>query len=88
MEVLNKIQEVIKAAKDNNCSMRVGVNSGSLEKQVLDKYAEPNPDALVESAKLNIKYLKTMISPILKLVLSLQIFLWLLEAYRTKLQAM
>ena len=55
---VDKIQEVIKAAKNNNCSMRVGVNSGSLEKQVLDKYAEPNPDALLESAKLNIKILE------------------------------
>ena len=55
---LDKIQEVIKAAKNNNCSIRVGVNSGSLEKQVLDKYAEPNPDALLESAKLNIKILE------------------------------
>ena len=55
---VDKIQEVIKAAKNNNCSIRVGVNSGSLEKQVLDKYAEPNPDALLESAKLNIKILE------------------------------
>ncbi len=53
-----RIKEVIKAAKDNNCSIRVGVNSGSLEKQVLDKYSEPNPEALVESAKLNIKILE------------------------------
>ena len=53
-----RVQEVIKAAKDNNCSIRVGVNAGSLEKQVLDKYSEPNPEALVESAKLNIKILE------------------------------
>ena len=55
---VERIKEVIKAAKDNNCSIRVGVNAGSLEKQVLDKYSEPNPDALVESAKLNIKILE------------------------------
>ena len=55
---LNRIKEVIKAAKNNNCSIRVGVNAGSLEKQVLDKYSEPNPEALVESAKLNIKILE------------------------------
>ena len=55
---VDKIQEVIKAAKNNNCSIRIGVNSGSLEKQVLDKYSEPNPDALLESAKLNIKILE------------------------------
>ena len=40
---LDRIKEVIKAAKNNNCSIRVGVNAGSLEKQVLDKYSEPNP---------------------------------------------
>ena len=40
---LDRVKEVIKAAKNNNCSMRVGVNAGSLEKQVLDKYSEPNP---------------------------------------------
>ncbi len=55
---IDRIKEVIKAAKDNNCSIRVGVNAGSLEKQVLDKYSEPNPEALVESAKLNIKILE------------------------------
>ena len=55
---LDRVKEVIKAAKNNNCSIRVGVNAGSLEKQVLDKYSEPNPEALVESAKLNIKILE------------------------------
>tara|TARA_B100000575_G_scaffold136995_1_gene109225 strand:+ start:3244 stop:4341 length:1098 start_codon:yes stop_codon:yes gene_type:complete len=55
---VDKIKEVIKAAKNNNCSIRVGVNSGSLEKQVLEKYSEPNPNALLESAKLNIKILE------------------------------
>ena len=55
---IDRIKEVIKAAKDYNCSIRVGVNAGSLEKQVLDNYSEPNPEALVESAKLNIKILE------------------------------
>ena len=55
---IDRIKEVIKAAKDNNCSIRVGVNAGSLEKQILDKFKEPNPEALVESAKLNIKILE------------------------------
>ena len=45
-----KIKEVIKAAKDFGCSIRVGVNAGSLEKNILEKYKEPNPEALVESA--------------------------------------
>ncbi len=54
----DRIKEVIKAAKYNDCSIRIGVNAGSLEKQILEKYSEPNPDALVESAKLNIKILE------------------------------
>ena len=53
-----RVKEVIKAAKDNNCSIRVGVNAGSLDKKILEKYSEPNPDALVESAKENIKILE------------------------------
>ena len=53
-----KVKEVIKAAKNNNCSIRIGVNAGSLEKKLLEKYKEPCPDALVESAKNNIKLLE------------------------------
>jgi (E)-4-hydroxy-3-methylbut-2-enyl-diphosphate synthase len=45
-----RVREVIKAARDHNCSMRIGVNAGSLEKHLLEKYGEPNPEALVESA--------------------------------------
>ena len=53
-----KIREVISAAKNNNCSLRVGVNAGSLEKEILEKYKEPCPEALVESALRNIKILE------------------------------
>jgi (E)-4-hydroxy-3-methylbut-2-enyl-diphosphate synthase len=53
-----RILEVIKAAKTNNCSIRIGVNAGSLEKSLLEKYKEPCPEALVESAQLNIKLLE------------------------------
>ena len=53
-----RIVEVIKAAKDNNCSIRVGVNAGSLDKKLLEKYKEPCPDALVESAMYNVKLLE------------------------------
>ncbi len=49
-----KIKEVISAAKNNNCSIRIGVNAGSLEKDLLEKYKEPCPEALVESALRNI----------------------------------
>ena len=53
-----RVKEVIKAAKDNNCSIRVGVNAGSLDRKILEKYSEPNPESLVESAKENIKILE------------------------------
>jgi (E)-4-hydroxy-3-methylbut-2-enyl-diphosphate synthase len=45
-----KVREVIKAAKDHGCSIRIGVNAGSLERHLLEKYAEPCPEAMVESA--------------------------------------
>ncbi len=45
-----RVREVIRAARDNQCSMRIGVNAGSLEKDLLDKYGEPCPEAMVESA--------------------------------------
>ena len=53
-----KIQEVLLAAKNNQCSIRIGVNAGSLEKDILEKYKEPCPEALVESALRNIKILE------------------------------
>ena len=53
-----RIVEVIKAAKDYNCSIRIGVNAGSLDKSLLEKYKEPCPEALVESAQYNIKLLE------------------------------
>ena len=53
-----RVKDVIKAAKDNNCSMRIGVNAGSLEKELLEKYGEPCPDAMVESALKHIKILE------------------------------
>tara|TARA_Y100000590_G_scaffold194517_1_gene221010 strand:+ start:7641 stop:8741 length:1101 start_codon:yes stop_codon:yes gene_type:complete len=54
----NKIKEVISSAKNNNCSIRIGVNAGSLEKDILEKYKEPCPEALVESALRNIKIIE------------------------------
>jgi len=53
-----KIHEVLSAAKNNNCSIRIGVNAGSLEKDILEKYKEPCPEALVDSALRNIKSLE------------------------------
>ena len=53
-----RVLEVVKAAKDFNCSIRIGVNAGSLDKVLLEKYKEPCPDALVESAMHNVKLLE------------------------------
>lgn len=53
-----RIREVVRAAKDNNCSMRIGVNGGSLEKELLEKYGEPCPEALIESALNSVRLLE------------------------------
>ena len=55
-----KIKEVIEAAKQNNIPIRIGVNAGSLEKQILDKFKSPTAEALFESAKLNIRLLEDL----------------------------
>jgi len=54
----DRVAEVVQAAKDYNCSIRIGVNGGSLEREILEKYKEPCPEALVESAKKNIALLE------------------------------
>ncbi|MGZ9810403.1 flavodoxin-dependent (E)-4-hydroxy-3-methylbut-2-enyl-diphosphate synthase [Pseudoroseicyclus sp. H15] len=53
-----RVKEVIRAAKDHGCSMRIGVNAGSLEKDLLEKYGEPCPEAMVESGLDHIKILE------------------------------
>src|ERR1700733_2343338 len=53
-----RVRDVIKAAKDHNCSMRIGVNAGSLERDLLEKYGEPRPEAMVESALNHAKILE------------------------------
>ena len=55
-----RVAEVVSAAKNNNCSIRIGVNAGSLEKDILEKYKEPCPEALVDSALRNIKIIEDM----------------------------
>ena len=78
----NNIKEIIKSAKNNNCSLRVGVNAGSLEKDILEKYKEPCPEALVESALRNIDILEQEDFFNLKIsVKSSDVFLSI-EAYR------
>ena len=53
-----RVAEVIRAAKDHGCSIRIGVNAGSLERHLLEKYGEPCPDAMVESGLDHIKLLQ------------------------------
>ena len=53
-----RVKEVIQAAKDYGCSIRIGVNAGSLEKELLEKYGEPCPEAMVESALNHLKILE------------------------------
>jgi (E)-4-hydroxy-3-methylbut-2-enyl-diphosphate synthase len=53
-----RVREVVQAARDHGCSMRIGVNAGSLDKHLLEKYGEPNPEALVESALEHAKILQ------------------------------
>lgn len=54
----DRVREVIKAARDHGCSMRIGVNAGSLEKHLLEKYAEPCPEAMIESGLDHIRILE------------------------------
>ena len=54
---VKKVKEVIASAKQNGASIRIGVNAGSLEKDILEKYGEPTPDALVDSALKHINIL-------------------------------
>ena len=56
----NKIKEIVNSAKNNNCSLRIGVNAGSLERDILEKFKEPCPEALVESALRNIKTIEDL----------------------------
>ena len=53
-----RVRDVISAARDHGCSIRIGVNAGSLEKHLLEKYAEPCPDAMIESGLANIRILE------------------------------
>ncbi|MGY6410728.1 MAG: flavodoxin-dependent (E)-4-hydroxy-3-methylbut-2-enyl-diphosphate synthase [Alkalilacustris sp.] len=54
----SRVREVVQAAKDHGCAIRIGVNAGSLERHLLEKYAEPCPEAMVESALDHIKLLQ------------------------------
>ena len=56
----DRVKEVVQAARDHGCSIRIGVNAGSLEKHLLEKYAEPCPEALVESALEHARHLQEL----------------------------
>jgi len=53
-----RVREVIRAARDHGCSMRIGVNAGSLERHLLEKYGEPCPEAMIESGLDHIRILE------------------------------
>ena len=53
-----RVREVVKAAKDHGCSMRIGVNAGSLERDLMERYGEPCPEAMVESARRHMETLE------------------------------
>lgn len=54
----DRVREVIRAAKDHGCSMRIGVNAGSLERDLLERWGEPCPEAMVESAQRHMRILE------------------------------
>src|SRR6195952_1920261 len=56
----DRVREVVNAAREHGCSIRIGVNAGSLERHLLEKYGEPNPEALVESALEHAKILQDL----------------------------
>lgn len=78
----DRVREVIKAAKDHNCSMRIGVNGGSLDKALQDKYGEPCPEAMVESALQHAKILEDNDFFNFKISVKSSDTLMMMEAYR------
>lgn len=78
----SRVKEVIKAAKDYNCSIRIGVNAGSLEKHLLDKYQEPCADAMVESALEHAKILEDLNFHNVKISVKASNLFMAVEAYK------
>lgn len=79
---LDKIREVVHSAKDKAIPIRVGVNAGSLEKDLQKKYGEPNPAALVESAMRHVEYLDKFDMPDFKVSVKASDVMMAVEAYR------
>ena len=77
-----KVKEVVSAAKDKKLPIRIGVNAGSLEKELLQKYGHPKPEALVESAEGHIRILESMNFRDIKVSLKASNVPMTIEAYR------
>ncbi|MEE2667423.1 MAG: flavodoxin-dependent (E)-4-hydroxy-3-methylbut-2-enyl-diphosphate synthase [Pseudomonadota bacterium] len=77
-----RILEVVKAARDNDCSIRIGVNAGSLEKKILEKYKSPSPEAMVESALMHENILKDLDFNNYKISVKASNVLLTVEAYK------
>ena len=79
---IDRVKEVVNAAKDYGCSIRIGVNAGSLEKEILDKYRSPSPEAMVESALMHEKILKDLDFNQYKISVKASDVLLTIEAYK------
>lgn len=79
---ISRVKEVINAAKDNNCSIRIGVNAGSLEKNILEKYGSPCPEAMVESALMHERILQDQYFDQYKISVKASDVLLTMESYR------
>ncbi|HBM91038.1 MAG TPA: 4-hydroxy-3-methylbut-2-en-1-yl diphosphate synthase [Rhodospirillaceae bacterium] len=77
-----RVAEIVRAAKDHGCSMRIGVNAGSLESELLEKYGEPCPEAMVESALNHAKILEDHDFRDFKISVKASDVLLALESYR------
>ncbi len=78
----DRVKEVIAAAKDNGCSIRIGVNAGSLDKNLLEKYKEPCPEAMVESALMHAAILEDLDFHEFKISVKASNLFMACEAYR------
>ncbi len=77
-----KVKEVVVAAKEKNIPIRIGVNAGSLDKELLEKYGHPTPEALVESAEGHIKILEDLDFHNIKVSLKASNVMRTVDAYR------
>ena len=79
---VDRVQMVVDSARDHNIPIRIGVNGGSLEKELLEKYGEPTPEALVESAMRNVDYLDRFNFPYFKVSVKASDMFLCVNAYR------